>query len=502
MTSSSTLPFSWYTDEEQLRRERATIFARAWQYAGRSEDIAQPGSYLTTDAAGIPVLVTRDDDGELRAFINVCRHRGAVLAEGCETRSSIQCHYHAWTYGLDGALRAAPRADREPGFDRSDWSLLPASVATWGPFLFVNPDPQARPLAEQLGALPEILARDLDVDNLVFHSRVEFGADANWKVVAENFLECYHCATAHPAFSDAGRRASRPLRARGAPDLRRAVLQVEGDGRARPVPPALPEHRHQRVPGPGQPVDRADPAPTGRTEPSATSTTSSPRTWTRTGGGSSSPSTTRSDARTARSSSRCSAAWPPACSTTAGCCSTQSLCWLRSRAGSANSSPRARRAGSRRRARARRRAPRSRGARPALRRSFCSAPVTTGAAASRHGRQLEQPAGDAPGDVLDAAVADRRDRQRLQGALHGVRVGLDRLACALDGDPLVVRLGQLERARRAGRQAPSDRSRSARRCRARRAARSSARSPPRSSPRSGRCAGRARRPRVSVRAKP
>ena len=182
-----------------------------------------------------------------------------MLAEGCEARSTIQCHYHAWTYGLDGALRAAPRADREPGFDRNDWSLLPASVATWGPFLFVNPDPQARPLAEQLGALPEILARDIDVDNLVFHSRVEFGADANWKVVAENFLECYHCATAHPGVQRPGRRAPRPVRARGAPHLRRPVLQVEDDGRARPVPPALPEHRHQRVPRPGQPVDRADP---------------------------------------------------------------------------------------------------------------------------------------------------------------------------------------------------------------------------------------------------
>ncbi len=202
MSEMRTLPFSWYTDEEQLRHERARIFARSWQYAGRSEDVAKPGSYLATDAAGIPVLVTRDDDGALRAFINVCRHRGAVLAEGCGARSSIQCHYHAWTYGLDGNLRAAPRADREPEFDRADWSLLPASVAVWGPFLFVNPAPRAAPLAEQLGELPSILARDLDVDSLVFHSRVEFGADANWKIVAENFLECYHCPTAHAAFSE------------------------------------------------------------------------------------------------------------------------------------------------------------------------------------------------------------------------------------------------------------------------------------------------------------
>ncbi len=202
MTNADTLPFSWYADEEMLRRERSAIFARSWQYAGRTEPVAEPGSFVTTDAAGIPILITRDKAGELRAFLNVCRHRGAVLADGCGTRSTIRCHYHAWTYDLDGALRAAPRAERETGFDRSELSLQPASVGTWGPFLFVNPDAEAPPLAEHLGELPTILGRGIDLDGLVFHSRVEFGANANWKVVAENFLECYHCATAHPQFSD------------------------------------------------------------------------------------------------------------------------------------------------------------------------------------------------------------------------------------------------------------------------------------------------------------
>jgi phenylpropionate dioxygenase-like ring-hydroxylating dioxygenase large terminal subunit len=199
--STLTLPFAWYSDEETLRRERARIFARSWQYGGRAEQVAEPGSFLATNAGGVPLLVTRDTDGELRAFLNVCRHRGAVLTEGCGTRETIQCHYHAWTYDLDGSLRAAPRSDREPGFERDDLSLLPASVDTWGPFLFINPDPDAVPLAEHLGNLPEILARDLDLDGIVFHSRVEFGANANWKIVVENFLECYHCATAHPSFS-------------------------------------------------------------------------------------------------------------------------------------------------------------------------------------------------------------------------------------------------------------------------------------------------------------
>jgi carnitine monooxygenase subunit len=201
-SAGATLPFSWYVDEEILRRERAVIFARSWQYAGRAEQVAEPGSFLTADAGGVPVLVTRDQAGVLRAFVNVCRHRGAVLTEGCGTRNTIQCHYHAWTYDLDGTLRTAPRSDREPGFENAEWSLLPASAGVWGPFLFVNPDPDAAALDEHLGELPGILAEAIDIDGLVFHSRVEFAANANWKIVTENFLECYHCPTAHPAFSD------------------------------------------------------------------------------------------------------------------------------------------------------------------------------------------------------------------------------------------------------------------------------------------------------------
>ena len=203
-SAARTLPFAWYSDEEMLRRERERIFARSWQYGGRADQVAEPGSFLTTDAGGVPLLVTRGSDGELRAFLNVCRHRGAILTEGCGRRETIQCHYHAWTYGLDGALRTAPRSDREAhGFEKEELSLLPASVGVWGPFVFVNPDPRAEPLADWLGDLPAILGRDLDLDAVTFHSRVEFGSNANWKVVTENFLECYHCPTAHPGFSAA-----------------------------------------------------------------------------------------------------------------------------------------------------------------------------------------------------------------------------------------------------------------------------------------------------------
>jgi choline monooxygenase len=191
-----TLPYAWYSSEDVLRVERERIFARSWQYAGRVEEVADPGSLLPVDAGGIPILVTRGGNGELRAFVNVCRHRGSILVTGPGRRETIQCPYHAWTYDLDGTLRAAPRGAELDGA-RGDLGLVPASVDTWGPFVFVNPDPDAAPLADALGDLPELVP----LDGLRFHSRVRFALDANWKVSVENFLECYHCATVHPAFA-------------------------------------------------------------------------------------------------------------------------------------------------------------------------------------------------------------------------------------------------------------------------------------------------------------
>src|SRR5215213_558267 len=171
-----TLPYAWYSSAEVLRLERERIFARSWQYAGRADEVADPGSFVAVDAGGIPLLVVRDRGGALRAFLNVCRHRGSILVEGNGRRETIQCPYHAWTYDLDGRLRAAPSLE-ELGGDADGIALLPASVDTWGSFLWVNPDPHAAPLAATLGSLPE----QLDLGPLRFHSRVHFGVDANWK---------------------------------------------------------------------------------------------------------------------------------------------------------------------------------------------------------------------------------------------------------------------------------------------------------------------------------
>jgi phenylpropionate dioxygenase-like ring-hydroxylating dioxygenase large terminal subunit len=196
-----TLPYGWYTDPEILRREEERILRPAWQYVGHAGQLARPG-YFATHVGRTPVVVTRDRDGAIRGFVNVCRHRGFALAEGEQSRETLQCPYHAWTYGLDGSLRAAPRSEEEPDFPQDELGLVPVAVDTWGPFAFANLEPE-EPLAQALGSLPAQVAElGLDVDSLVHHSRWEAEIDANWKIVSENFLECYHCQVAHPAFSE------------------------------------------------------------------------------------------------------------------------------------------------------------------------------------------------------------------------------------------------------------------------------------------------------------
>src|SRR5262249_51900429 len=127
-TAHVTLPWSWYSDPDLLRLEQERIFRRGWHYAGPAEHVAEPGAYLTCEAGDVPVVVVRGRDEQLRAFLNVCRHRGSVLVEGNGRRETLQCGYHAWTYDLDGRLRSAPRAQREPGFETDGIRLLELRV--------------------------------------------------------------------------------------------------------------------------------------------------------------------------------------------------------------------------------------------------------------------------------------------------------------------------------------------------------------------------------------
>ena len=323
---SSTLPYRWYTDEAVLQRERERLFAGAWQYVGHTGELAEPGSYLTCRVGLVPIVVVRDREGG--AFVNVCRHRGAEVVSGAGRCTTLQCHYHAWTYGLDGSLRAAPRANLlEAGFDRAALGLRPAPLERWGAFVFVNADPDAAPLADTLGELPELVRRaGLDVDTLAFHSRARYSLQANWKVAVENYLECYHCAVAHPSFSDAVDVAPGTYRLETHPNVRQPLRGRargrDGDGgRDRgPVPPREAEPEGQRHARPAEHLAR--PARPGRAGAHRRLPGLLLRARRRPPPGSptSSSSTTRSGPRTGCSWSPSSAGWARAPSSTGGCC--------------------------------------------------------------------------------------------------------------------------------------------------------------------------------------
>lgn len=205
LRGGATLPASWYTSEAVFSQEMRSIFSRYWQYACRIDEVAQPGDYVTCRAGNVPIIVLRNRGNEIAAFVNVCRHRGAEIIRdgGRGNRSTLQCHYHAWTWDLDGRLRAAPGSEHEPCFKNEDHPLAPVAVALLGPFVFVKPDAQAPGWEETAGELPHILngsAKPLTA--LQHRERRTYDMKANWKIVVENFLECYHCPIAHKGFAD------------------------------------------------------------------------------------------------------------------------------------------------------------------------------------------------------------------------------------------------------------------------------------------------------------
>ena len=154
----ATVPWQWYSDPAVLATEIRRIFHRSWQYAGHLGELQGPGSYFASDTRPVPIVITLDTDGVLRGFVNVCRHRGALVATDARRRGTLQCPYHAWTYGLDGCLRAAPRGGEDAAFDPERLGLRPVAVGTWGPFVFANVDPEAEPLEAVLDDLPEVVA--------------------------------------------------------------------------------------------------------------------------------------------------------------------------------------------------------------------------------------------------------------------------------------------------------------------------------------------------------
>lgn len=195
---ASTIPSSWYVDPAFHAVDREAIFARTWQGVGRVGQVSEPGMFFTAMVADDPVIVLRDKAGVLRAFFNVCRHRGGPLATdstGCV--KALTCQYHGWTYLLDGTLRGVPRWDRVDLFDKKDYGLIPISVETWQGFVFVNLDPSAAPLMTTMAGVAERIA-PMRLDELAFARRVDYEVACNWKVYVDNFLEGYHVPYVHP----------------------------------------------------------------------------------------------------------------------------------------------------------------------------------------------------------------------------------------------------------------------------------------------------------------
>ena len=196
-----------YHHPEVFELERQRIFLRSWFCAGRSEQAAQPGQWFTIDVVGESILVLRGDDGGLRAFYNVCRHRGSRLRDertGFD-KGTIMCPYHAWCYDLKGDLVVTPRVD-EDELDRSQLSLWPVHVDEWQGFVFVNLDKQTpRALREVIGeGYDEMLSFErFEMDTLRIGATTEWVVEANWKILVENYNECLHCPTVHPELVEA-----------------------------------------------------------------------------------------------------------------------------------------------------------------------------------------------------------------------------------------------------------------------------------------------------------
>lgn len=190
-----------YRDPKFLKVEQEQIFHKTWQFLCHEEKLRNPGSYVAMDVQGQSIVAMRGADGELRAFYNVCKHRGHELLSGEGKTRFVTCPYHAWTYNLDGTLREARRSNLIENFDKDDFCLSGVQIETFCHLVFVNLDPDAAPLAEQSGDLAkEVMSYAPDLANLTFGHRLTYRIKANWKSVVDNFLECYHCPVAHKDF--------------------------------------------------------------------------------------------------------------------------------------------------------------------------------------------------------------------------------------------------------------------------------------------------------------
>lgn len=248
-----TLPASYYTDPAGFAREQDLFFRRMWTCVARVEDLPTEGAFIVRVVAGDSIVIVNSGD-TINAFYNVCRHRGTTL---CTERhgqlsGSIQCPYHAWTYGYDGALLGAPHMDGTAGFRKEDFPLNRVAADVWAGFVWINTSADAGPLVDQLADLPAKFA-PWQMDTLRRGARLEYDIAANWKLILQNFSECLHCPNLHPALNKLSHYLSgeneplHPSYMGGRMDLSEGVETMSMDGaRSCDYLPSLgPEERRQ-----------------------------------------------------------------------------------------------------------------------------------------------------------------------------------------------------------------------------------------------------------------
>jgi glycine betaine catabolism A len=217
------LPAAWYHDPVHYKRELEAFWYRKWIAVAREEELLAPGDWRVVSLGSQKIIVLRGEHGELRAFHNTCRHRGSILCteeHGNFARRRIVCPYHAWTYDLAGELVATPRRMETPDFDRQDFPLYAVATASWGGFVFVNLDRDAGAL--DVGELGPQFQR-YRFGELRIGKRIVADVQANWKLIAENFSECFHCPPVHPELC----RVVTAYREAGAWGLRGAESKIE-----------------------------------------------------------------------------------------------------------------------------------------------------------------------------------------------------------------------------------------------------------------------------------
>lgn len=198
---AKTLAQEYFVSPEIFAREQKTIFSAQWVCVGHQSQLARAGDYFVAAVAGESLIVARSQEDAIHGFYNVCRHRGTRLCEDAHGHSAaIRCPYHAWTYALDGRLIGAPHMEAAPGFERAEHSLHPVRLALWEGFIFINLARDSPPLATVFAPLLAKFSH-WNLPRLRSARRIEYDVRANWKLIFENYSECYHCPGVHPMLS-------------------------------------------------------------------------------------------------------------------------------------------------------------------------------------------------------------------------------------------------------------------------------------------------------------